>query len=380
MSNQRTKRHEVVIIGGGISGATAAFYLGSYGYDVAILEKTREPHHKVCGEFLSGETLPYLEEMNLDLSRLGARTVSRFKLHSGAKSTEVELPFYGRGFSRYQLDMLLLKQAEAVGVTIYRGTNVRDVSKYKTSYSIRSRSGDFESKSVFLATGKHAFKKLHVREGKGQDFLGFKFHLKLPQDIYQTVKHSVELFTYPGGYGGIAPIEDDMINLCFLLEQRRYKELRARGQNPFDYIMINNKRLSLILERATIVNGPFAISNIPYGFIYKGYRENTDTFILGDQSAVIPSLAGDGMAIAFYTGRKAAMYYHEHGAAGIQRYHEEISSRLKRNIFLGFAVQQTMRFSLPLNLGISVSNLFPKVINWIFAGTRTPSCRMSDGV
>src|SRR6201999_3729739 len=51
---------------------------------------------------------------------------------------------------------------------------------------------------------------------------------------------------------------------------------------------------------------PLAISSIPYGYVR---REGDDVWRLGDQAAVIPSFAGDGMSIALHSARLAATYH-----------------------------------------------------------------------
>ena len=48
------------MIGGGLAGSMVAMRLASAGREVVLLEKEREAHHKVCGEFLSREAIHYL--------------------------------------------------------------------------------------------------------------------------------------------------------------------------------------------------------------------------------------------------------------------------------------------------------------------------------
>jgi len=51
---------ENLVIGGGPAGSMLALRLAGSGREVRLLEKEREPHHKVCGEFLSAEAVEYL--------------------------------------------------------------------------------------------------------------------------------------------------------------------------------------------------------------------------------------------------------------------------------------------------------------------------------
>ncbi|RZJ73742.1 MAG: FAD-binding oxidoreductase, partial [Flavobacterium sp.] len=43
---------EILIIGGGLAGLTAALHLNKQGFDVTLIEKSAYPHHKVCGEYI----------------------------------------------------------------------------------------------------------------------------------------------------------------------------------------------------------------------------------------------------------------------------------------------------------------------------------------
>ena len=61
--------YDVVIIGGGLAGLTCALHLSRKGVDVLLIEKNTYPHHKVCGEYVSNEVLPYLKRL-LSLSRI----------------------------------------------------------------------------------------------------------------------------------------------------------------------------------------------------------------------------------------------------------------------------------------------------------------------
>ena len=100
------KQYDVIIIGGGLAGLTAALHLTKENYHVLVLEKHRYPHHKVCGEYVSNEIKPYLQHLGISLSKevaIDSLLISTVK----GKSLEVKLPLGGMGISRYHLDLLL---------------------------------------------------------------------------------------------------------------------------------------------------------------------------------------------------------------------------------------------------------------------------------
>ena len=62
--------YDLAIIGGGPAGTSAAISAARQGARVLLLERGRFPRHKVCGEFVSAESLTLLKDL-LDLPRAG---------------------------------------------------------------------------------------------------------------------------------------------------------------------------------------------------------------------------------------------------------------------------------------------------------------------
>jgi 2-polyprenyl-6-methoxyphenol hydroxylase-like FAD-dependent oxidoreductase len=74
--------HDVIIIGGGPAGATAAAFIASQGHKVLVLEKARFPREKLCGEFISPECVTIFERLGVDraIRDAGARVIRRMDL------------------------------------------------------------------------------------------------------------------------------------------------------------------------------------------------------------------------------------------------------------------------------------------------------------
>ena len=70
---------DVVIIGGGLAGLAGAVHLSKQGLQVILIEKTAYPRHKVCGEYISNEILPYLNWLDIDVSELHPTAISNFE-------------------------------------------------------------------------------------------------------------------------------------------------------------------------------------------------------------------------------------------------------------------------------------------------------------
>ena len=71
---------DVIIVGGGLAGLTSAIHLSKFGIGVLVIEKNSYPKHKVCGEYVSNEVLPYLNYLGLDPFIFGAKKIDTFLL------------------------------------------------------------------------------------------------------------------------------------------------------------------------------------------------------------------------------------------------------------------------------------------------------------
>ena len=107
----------MLVLGGGLAGLAAALDLAGRGHRVAVVERRRYPFHRVCGEYVSNEVLPYLRRLGADPAALAPAAIRRFGLSSPAGRTLASpLDLGGFGVSRYQLDDFLYHQALKQGV------------------------------------------------------------------------------------------------------------------------------------------------------------------------------------------------------------------------------------------------------------------------
>ena len=91
------------------------------------------------------------------------------------------------------------------------------------------------ARTVFLATGKHEIHdwKRRSKESDSNELIGLKMHLYLDQQQQHQITGSVEIYFYNGGYAGLEPIEDNKVNLCFLINRKIYKSCSGN----WDYIL-----------------------------------------------------------------------------------------------------------------------------------------------
>ncbi len=113
--------YAVIVVGGGLAGLTAAIHLSRFGIATLVLEKNPYPKHKVCGEYVSNEVLPYLNWLGIDPFGMGAKKISRFRLSTpNDRHLETILPLGGFGLSRYAFDARLAQKVREQGVMIWK--------------------------------------------------------------------------------------------------------------------------------------------------------------------------------------------------------------------------------------------------------------------
>ncbi|MDZ4243611.1 MAG: FAD-dependent oxidoreductase, partial [Candidatus Doudnabacteria bacterium] len=258
--------YECIVIGGGVAGSTAAYHLAKLGYNVAVLEKTQGPHHKVCGEFLSFEALAYLKGMGITLND-DSPVVKYFKLFSPRSNTGFTFPSPGRGISRYKLDEEILNNAESAGADVLRAVCMRGYHKeVEGFFKVETNAGDFYARYLFMAIGKHDYSKEHKRRGKDQSYLGLKTHIRL-KSLRREFKETTMLFSFPGGYGGICPVENDMMNFCFIIDKKVYKLLNSSFDGVIAFLRRSNPKLDSVVQEAGFIEPVCAVGYIPYGFL-----------------------------------------------------------------------------------------------------------------
>src|SRR5258707_14026 len=209
-------RAETVIVGGGPAGSATACGLAALGRDVVLIERTAEPHHKVCGEFLSVETQTQLQRLGVDPSALGATPIEQVAVYSSSRSVTSALPFRAQSLSRYRLDDALLRRAQNSGAKLKRNVAVKSVTPDDAGWNVLCDDGEtIYCRHFVLATGKLGLRG--VDDARDGSLVGLKMHLRLAPEARRAIESRVELFFLDGSYIGLELIEDSIANLCFVL-------------------------------------------------------------------------------------------------------------------------------------------------------------------
>jgi flavin-dependent dehydrogenase len=345
-----------------------AIRLAAAGRPVTLLERERTAHHKVCGEFLSPEAVDYLHQVQIDPLRLGAEQIHCIRLSSKRTIVESPLPFTALSLSRFALDQAMLARAEQSGCTIRCGIFVDGLTQDNNLWHAQIRgSQPLSARNVFLAAGKHDLRGFTRAPAPQTDLVAFKMHWCLDQAETEVLRGFIELFLFSGGYCGLSLVEDGVANLCLVVRQARLRAL-AGWAALLASILEENPLLCRRLHTATALwPRPLALSSIPYGFLA---NSPATLWRIGDQAAVIPSFAGDGMAIALHSAALAAEMY----LAGTSP--DLFTRRLRNQLRPGMSLATLISRFIVSNSGRTLApaalSLFPHAMQWIAASTRIP--------
>jgi len=359
---------EHLVIGGGLAGAMVGLRLAAAGCEVTLLERERGPHHKVCGEFLSPEAVDYLSRAGVDPLALGAQAIRRVRLTSKRHAIEADLPFTALSLSRCALDEALLARAGHTGCDVQRGAFVESLSNADGIWCAELRGGEcWRAPTTFLASGKHDLRGLERKPARQGDLVGFKLHWRLGPTQTEALRGLMDLYLFPGGYGGLSLVEGDVANFCLVVRRSVLKsidgwlELLAAIQNENPHIAQRLSGATPLWER------PLAISPIPYGYLA---GQPNGLWCVGDQAAVIPSFTGDGMSIALHSATLAAQMYLAGESA--DQYRQKLHAHLGQGMSLATALSRAMvthfgRAMAPIGIAA-----FPGALRWIANSTRIP--------
>lgn len=360
---------DLVIIGGGLAGASAATLLARDGRSPLLIERETEPRHKICGEFLSVAAQACLARLGIDPLALGGSVIEQMRLVHGDCVSKAALPFTAIGLTRRTLDAALLAAAEAAGARVKRGLQVRAIASLPDRIEIDA-DPPIGARTLLLATGKHELRGAK-RDGAGtdDDLVGFKSYFRLAPDQRQALDHHIELILFRDGYAGLQLVEGGIANLCLLVRKRRLRNVGRDWADLVAALRTETPHLARRLDGAQdLLPRPLTIARLPYGFLHRPSPADGRLFRLGDQLGVIPSFAGDGMSIALRSGAAAASAILRGESA--DAYHRRLHAELRRPVALASVLYRASRSDRVRALTVRALRRWPAAARFLARRTR----------
>lgn len=317
----KTLETEILIIGGGPSGSTAALYLAKTGYQITLVEKKKFPREVLCGEFLSAEVTAALRELDLyrEFMNLKPNRIKKFKaINNNGRELISEFNFEAYAMKRSVFDNMLLNKAKEENINIVQPGEVLTVTKTSTGFSceiILSSNETFHINSKFVIG---AYGKQNILDKKfGRNFIDKKSQLNavklhLPVNLLnEYCPDEIRIYFDQGFYCGINQVNEAEVTICFL-EQRissqvspRDKLLEVIKSNPNFNQLFTDDAIDFI--KSTNIYGS--------GNIFFGRKELIENGIMltGDAARVIAPLAGDGIGMAMENAKLIYESINEYG-------------------------------------------------------------------
>lgn len=300
---------DVAVLGAGIAGSSLAKSLADRGWEAVLIDRKQFPRHKVCGEFFSPESRSMLKHFGLldDVEALQPSMINKIRLiFNYGDPLEIPLPDNAIGISRYSLDSTLHSAALRSGVHVKTSTTVESVTPHQSGFRIETKhSGErktYYARAVIAAWGANARSGLpgfNPNRTEKNTYIGVKSHFKVTE-----MEPIVELYFFDGGYLGIAPIEDGLINVAALLKRNDFRHNEKTVLGLIDSACRRNSKLYQKLSNAVPISSsqaaiaPVVLNRKPLAWEMIPH--------VGDASLMLPPLCGDGMSMALRSAQLCA--------------------------------------------------------------------------
>jgi menaquinone-9 beta-reductase len=310
-----------------------------------LIEKNEYPKHKVCGEYISNEVLGYLQSLNFDPFTLGAKDIKKLTLSTRkSRSISTNLPLGGFSISRFCIDAALKNKAEEYGALVLQA-NVLDVKFENDIFTVKTSTKEvYNAPLVIGGFGKRSTLDVKMNRAfikKSSPYLGIKAHYK-----GNVTNDAVGLHNFKGGYCGVSKVENDHINICYLVDYKTFKGYKSITEFEKN-VVYKNKFLKEVLSNSTMVfDKPLTISQV--SFSSKKPIEN-HILMCGDAAGMIHPLAGNGMGMAIRSAQMASNLILDYSCGKLKS---------RKELELAYTKAWTKEFGIRLKAGHIISRLF----------------------
>lgn len=294
---------EVLVIGGGPAGSIAAWVLACSGQAVTLVESSRFPREKVCGECVSALGISVLQRLGLAdrLLSVGVEKLTRVSLAStSGQISSHQLRQEMWGISRSVMDPLLLNAAAEAGTRIIQPARVEKIEPRSDGVDVTWREGsnltEREFSHIILAAGK----TMGTSESPTPTSdLGVKGHFH----GVKAQRDTIYLYGLHGHYGGLAPIGNDLWNVAWSVPATAAKRAKGDLKALWAERIQSSPFLRDAMSGATQV-GTFLASPLPR---YPVRRDFSPRILpVGNAAAALEPIGGEGMGLAMRSAELAA--------------------------------------------------------------------------
>ncbi len=292
--------YDLIVVGGGPAGTSAGITCVRAGAGVLLLERGRFPRHKVCGEFVSAESLDLLAGLLApEYAPLFSEAIriphARVFLDGRTIGAAVDPP--AASISRFDLDAALWNSASQCGADCRQQIAVHSVSG-TGPFLVRTSGGEFEGRALINASGRWSNLNPASAEAHSSDakWIGLKGHF-----TEFSPPASVDLYFFEGGYCGVQPVDlrdgvaqSGRINACAMV--------RADVASTLPQVFRCHPGLRERSGGWEPISDPVSTSPL----VFREPQPERDGMVMvGDAAAFVDPFVGDGISLALRSGSLA---------------------------------------------------------------------------
>jgi geranylgeranyl reductase family protein len=375
--------YDLIIVGGGPAGAVTALYAARRGLRILLLDKSRFPRDKICGDAISGKAISILRDLQLadaivDLPGVRFRKI----LFGSAKHIEAEINLdharkrdvvFGCVIRRRVFDEFLFNRARAAATTCVEGFTVEDLiwenEKVCGVVGHDSASGLRREFRAHIVVGADGYRSTVARK-VGSYAIDPAHWLVAIRRYYRNVArlsdcielHYVSAVT--PGYFWIFPLDDGFANVGIGMLSSTMKKKRVNLTEALD-VTIRDPFFAPRFADAMPAEKPVGW-HLPVGSMHRsccgpGY------LLVGDAAGLIDPFTGEGIANAMYSGRvaaetaAAALKIGNGGAENLWRFDHDLWGKIGHELKVSTKLQKIAGLEWLLNFTIRRAAHSPEV-------------------
>ena len=314
---------DVLVVGGGPSGAACAYWLAEAGLDVLLVEKKRYPREKTCGDGLTPRSVKELHDMGLADELAGYHRFEGLRSIAFGRTLELRwpdhptYPSFGYVITRKDLDHLVAERAVKNGATVWQASEavaplvegglVRGASIHRKDAGTTE---DVRARYVVVADGANSRFGRALGTSRDRSYplgMAIRGYFESPRHDEPWIESHLDIRDKAGnvlpGYGWIFPVGDGRVNVGIGLLST-FNQWKAVNTTHLMEAFVDYAPSSWGISPGTSC-GPPTGGRLPMS-LSVGPHAGPTYLVVGDAGGSINPFNGEGIAYAYETGRMAA--------------------------------------------------------------------------